>query len=169
MNTTGTMILSVGDDQCIKYWPLEMSLFSSSECQPISTVLGKTVFTGIDHHWSKTMFATCSNQVDIWDETRSEPIRSLTWGADGVSSVRFNPIERSILCSTGSDRSIALYDIRGAAPLRKIVLNMRSNAVAWNPMEPFNFTAANEDSKYEETVLIQLLHLLLCTQASCNY
>ena len=29
--------------------------------------------------------------------------------------------------------------------MRKIVLAMRSNAVAWNPMEPFNFTVANED------------------------
>ena len=51
------------------------------------------VFTGIDHHWTKPIFATSSSQVDIWDETRSEPLRSLVWGADGISSVRFSPVE----------------------------------------------------------------------------
>lgn len=30
-------------------------------------------------------------------------------------------------------------------PLRKVVMKLRSNAVAWNPMEAFNFTVANED------------------------
>lgn len=31
------------------------------------------------------------------------------------------------------------------SPLTKSVLQMRTNAIAWNPMEAFNFTAANED------------------------
>lgn len=30
--------------------------------------------------------------------------------------------------------------------MRKFVLAMRSNKVAWNPMEPFNFILANEDT-----------------------
>ena len=51
-----------------------------------------------------------------------------------------------ILASTGSDRSIVLYDMRGSAPLRKVVMAMRSNTVAWNPLEAFVFTVANEDS-----------------------
>lgn len=50
------------------------------------------------------------------------------------------------MASTGSDRSIILYDMRGSTPLRKVVMAMRSNTVAWNPLEAFTFTAANEDS-----------------------
>ena len=36
--------------------------------------------------------------------------------------------------------------MRGSTPLRKLVMAMRSNTVAWNPLEAFVFTAANEDS-----------------------
>lgn len=40
-----------------------------------------------------------------------------------------------------------LYDIRGGSPIRKLVLSLRSNALSWNPMEPFVFVVANEDYK----------------------
>jgi WD40 repeat protein len=53
--------------------------------------------------------------------------------------------ESDVFASTGGDRSIALYDLRSARPIRKLVMQTRSNAVAWNPMEAFNFTAASED------------------------
>jgi len=39
------------------------------------------------------VFATCGDQVDIWDENRTEPVRSFTWGVDTIHSVKFNPIE----------------------------------------------------------------------------
>ena len=51
------------------------------------------MFTGLDHHQKEAVFATCGQQVDIWDEQRSSPIRSFTWGVDSFSSVRFNPVE----------------------------------------------------------------------------
>lgn len=53
----------------------------------------QTVFTGLDHHRQEGLFATCGQQVDIWDEQRSSPIRSFTWGVDSFSSVNFNPVE----------------------------------------------------------------------------
>lgn len=53
----------------------------------------QTVFTGLDHHRQQGLFATCGQQVDIWDEQRSSPIRSFTWGVDSFSSVHFNPVE----------------------------------------------------------------------------
>lgn len=52
----------------------------------------------------------------------------------------------NLLASTASDRSIVLYDTRQTTPLRKLLMKMRSNTVAWNPMEAFHFTVANEDS-----------------------
>ncbi|CAD7677969.1 unnamed protein product [Nyctereutes procyonoides] len=94
-----------------------------------------TVYTGIDHHWKEAVFATCGQQVDIWDEQRTSPICSMTWGFDSISSVKFNPIETFLLGSCASDRNIVLYDMRQATPLKK----------GWNPMEAFIFTAANED------------------------
>ena len=53
----------------------------------------QTPFHSMTHHWSENKFATCGQQVDIWDEERSEPIRSFTWGVDSVGSVKFNPVE----------------------------------------------------------------------------
>lgn len=96
--------------------------------------------SGIDHHWTKNLFATCSSKVQVWDHHRSEPTHEFAWGADSITAVKFNPAEASLLASTGSDRNITLYDIRVASSMRKIVMEMRSNALAWNPMEPFNFT-----------------------------
>lgn len=53
--------------------------------------------------------------------------------------------ESDVFASTGGDRSIALYDLRSARPIRKLIMQTRTNALAWNPMEAFNFTAASED------------------------
>lgn len=49
----------------------------------------------MDHHQSENIFATCGQQVDIWKEDRSEPVRSFTWGVDSTHHVKFNPIEVS--------------------------------------------------------------------------
>ena len=57
-----------------------------------------------------------------------------------------NSLQTNILASTASDRSIILYDSRGSTPLRKLIMSMRGNTVAWNPVEAFTFTVANEDS-----------------------
>jgi WD repeat and SOF domain-containing protein 1 len=69
----------------------------------------------------------------------------LTWDADTINAVAFNQTETSVLASCGTDRTVILYDIRYKSPLSKLVLAMKSNALAWNPMEAFNFTVANED------------------------
>lgn len=70
----------------------------------------------------------------------SDPVHTYSWGADTIQCVRFNPAEPCLMGSTASDRNICLYDTRGSTPVRKLVMGMRSNSLAWNPMEPFNFT-----------------------------
>jgi WD repeat and SOF domain-containing protein 1 len=35
--------------------------------------------------------------------------------------------------------------LRGKTPIRKVILEMKTNTVAWNPMRTFDLTAANED------------------------
>jgi len=111
----------------------------------VNTILTKNMVAGISHHWTKPSFATCGESVDLWDESRSVPIRSYNWGFDTLNCVKFNPIETDLLVSCAGDRSIILYDTRGHLPVRKVVLNLKSNAICWNPMEAFIFTAANED------------------------
>uniref|UniRef100_A0A7N2MD78 Sof1-like protein domain-containing protein n=1 Tax=Quercus lobata TaxID=97700 RepID=A0A7N2MD78_QUELO len=43
------------------------------------------------------------------------------------------------------DRSITLYDVKTTIPIKKLIMQTKTNSIAWNPMEPMNFTAANED------------------------
>ncbi|OWF35953.1 DDB1- and CUL4-associated factor 13-like [Mizuhopecten yessoensis] len=140
---SGNRFITCGSDKVIKQWSL--SAEGQVEKEPKTTILGKTVFQSISHHNAKNMFATCGEQVDIWDSRRTEPLRSFTWGVASQHYVKFNPIERDILASCASDRSVILYDMRGSSPLRKVILKLSSNAIAWNPMEAFVFTVANED------------------------
>ncbi|CAG8506409.1 4919_t:CDS:10 [Funneliformis caledonium] len=138
--TKGNLYFSCGTDKTVKIWSPDLS-----GQDPLSTYIGKFAFSAIDHHRHDPIFATSGSQVDIWDENRSDPIKTLSWGADTINTVRFNQIETNILGSCGTDRTIILYDLRMNSPLAKLVLQMRTNAIAWNPMEAFNFTAANED------------------------
>ena len=55
--------------------------------------------------------------------------------------------QRNLLCALSHDRSVLLVDVRERLPLRRLVLRMRSNAVAWSPTRAFNLTLANEDYK----------------------
>jgi len=146
----GDRFLSCGSDKTIKMWqvPLFEQVPPEQKSTPKTTFLGKDAFLGLDHQKGSgvvTTFATCASDVEVWDYTRSEPVSVLNWGTSSIPSVAFNPVELHCLASIGTDRNISLYDIRGQAPIRKVILKMRSNQIAWNPMEAFNFTVANED------------------------
>lgn len=132
----------------IKIWQHPDSLMDVNESSftLTSSVVGKSVFLGVDHHWTDPLFATCGEGIDVWDTGRSDPVRSFSWGVDSISNVKFNPVEYNVLAASGSDRTVALYDIRASTPLRKVVLSMKSNGLAWNPIEAYHLTVANEDS-----------------------
>jgi len=156
----GDLFLSCGQDATVKTWTFSefqqqqtRTLLSSSsssssfQMTPVQTFLGKNAFTGIDHQKGRqsSLFATSGAELDLWDTHRSSPIHIFNWGVDTVTSVRFNPVETHILGTTTSDRAVGLYDVRERNPIRKLYLNMRSNSLSWNPIEPFNFSLANED------------------------
>ena len=76
---------------------------------------------------------------------RESPIRHYDVGPNTVQHVRCNPIEATVIAGCASDRSIFLLDSRQKTPLTRVVLKLRTNAIAWNPIESFTFTAASED------------------------
>jgi DDB1- and CUL4-associated factor 13 len=141
----GSSFFSCGDDKLIKHWRLHPEVGSTDVVMPINTIQVSQTLTGIDHHWSDHQFATSGEVVSVWDETRAQPLHTYKWGADSILSVKFNPAEACLLASTGTDRGVCLYDLRASVPMRKFILPMNSNKVAWNPMEPMNFILANED------------------------
>ena len=146
----GEVGVSCGADGVARLWRLPVaerlgSRQEARENQALAEFRAGGGMRGVDHHWGRAEFATVGDGVDVWAHGRAEPLRHFEWGADSVTSARFNPVEQDLFASTGGDRSLALYDLRMGTPLRKLVMQTRSNALAWNPIEAFNFTVANED------------------------
>ncbi|EPT01980.1 hypothetical protein FOMPIDRAFT_1144267 [Fomitopsis schrenkii] len=148
-------LLSCGVDRNIKLWNINPSeedmdedgAGPSTSRSPLKVFPGKTAFNSIDHHRSDSVFATASNIVQVWDETKSAAISNLTFptSTETITAVRFNLSESSVLASIGSDRTFTLYDIRTGKAERRIVMQMRSNSLAWSPTFPTTILLASED------------------------
>jgi len=136
----GDRMLSCADDKTIKTWDVE-----KLSDEPVDTVVCKYMVTGLSHSANGPEFATCGESTQLWSTGRSVPLKTFQWGVDSVTSLKFNPVETHLLAACASDRSILLYDTRDTGPVRKVVMNLNTNCVAWNPMEAMVFTAANED------------------------
>ncbi|KAJ7472222.1 WD40 repeat-like protein [Mycena galericulata] len=138
-------LFSCGVDRNIKLWSLESSHTENS--QPLAVFTGKSALNSIDHHNSDPLFATASNLVQIWDETKSLPVSNLTFptSTETIKSVRFNLSETSVLASIGSDRTFTLYDIRTGKAERRVVMQMSSNSLSWSPTYPTTVLLASED------------------------
>ncbi|KAI0701839.1 WD40 repeat-like protein [Cytidiella melzeri] len=148
-----TRLLSCGTDRNIKLWDTrdadvdQNGAGPSEPRKPLSIFPGKSAFSSIDHHRSDPLFATASSVVQVWDENKSAPISNLTFptSTETISAVRFNLSESSVLASIGSDRTFTLYDIRTGKAERRVVMQMRSNALAWSPTFPTSVLLASED------------------------
>ena len=139
-------LLSCAADKTVKMWD---PYNGEEKARPLATYLGQGAFTDISHHRDRPAVAVSSSSISIYDLSRSAsgPSQTLQWptSTDTINTVSFNQSETSILASAALDRSIILYDLRTSSPVSKTILNLASNAISWNPMEPFNFAAANED------------------------
>ena len=60
--------------------------------------------------------------VDLWSMHRSEPLNTFSWGADTVTSVKFNPVEVNVMATTADDRNIALYDCRVSVKVKSDIV-----------------------------------------------
>ena len=139
----GHHFVSASDDRTVKLWSAAPS--DDEPDTPLATFLGRHAFTDVDHHKREHSFATGGPSLLLWDTARSEPVQSFEWGADSITRLRFNPAEHNLVGALSNDRSVTLYDLRTGSAMQKAVMQTRSNALAWNPMEPFHFTLASED------------------------
>lgn len=146
-------MLSCGDDKTIKLWSVNAQDFDSNTNDLelygkeglVKTFLGEHSFKGLDHHRDDPVFVTGGATINLWDINRSRYVSNLSWGADNINTVKFNKTQTNIIASAGSDNSIVLYDIRTNSPIQKVVTNLRTNCLSWNPMEAFNFASGSDD------------------------
>lgn len=141
-------VLSCASDKKINLWDPYNT--PKTNAAPIASWIGNEPYTSISHHRSESAFAVCaSSSIHIHDTTRpnSRPTSILSWpsAVSSLTSCSFNQTETSILASAATDHSLVLYDLRTNTPLHKSTLTFTANALAWNPMEAFNFAAGSED------------------------
>ncbi|CAN0877923.1 Nuclear pore complex protein NUP107 [Linum grandiflorum] len=151
VSTDGSTLISCGTDCTVRLWSVPVASImgsndaSNKSVEENAAYVGKNAYLAVDHQWGSDLFATTGARVEIWNHNRSQPVNTFEWGTATVISARFNPGEPNMLATSASDRSIALYDLRMSTPVGKVIMQTRTNSIAWNPMEPLNFTAANED------------------------
>ncbi|CAI8504890.1 unnamed protein product [Hanseniaspora opuntiae] len=162
-DSTNGMLLSCANDKTIKLWDVgtltneltqksqnNEGAFQSgdklSKVGLVKTFHDDYAFQSIDTHKANfNQFVTGGQSLKLWDMTRSAPISDMSWGNNTVQHVRFNHSETDIVLSSGTDNSVVLYDLRTNNPIQKMVQQMRTNSMCFNPIEPMNFAVACED------------------------
>lgn len=143
--TRDQKLLSCGTDRKIHLFDPS----TSADSAPLTTFNGTSAFTSLSHHRSKNAFAASSgSNIQVYDLERfSAAPEEYSWPntTDTINAIKFNQVEQSVLASTGSDRSVVIWDVRLSTPVTKTVLKFASNGLSWNPMEAFNLAVANED------------------------
>ena len=74
--------------------------------------------------------------MNFRDEEQSESVRSFVRRSGCVANVRFHPVEGNLCASTAFNCSIVLNRV---TLLGNVVLEMKTNRVAWNPQGSFTF------------------------------
>ena len=123
----------------------DFRLLKKKAVQPLSKYLSKLILGNVDHSPKENEFATSGQAVQIWSYERTKPMYQLEWNVDSILKVKYNPSDSNMLCGTCTDRSVILYDLRGETPVQKIALPNKSMSMAFNPIEPINFTVCNDD------------------------
>ncbi|KAF0312216.1 DDB1- and CUL4-associated factor 13 [Amphibalanus amphitrite] len=95
---------------------------------------------------SQLYTGAADGEVRIWDLARMRCLRTVQAHEGYIRAMTHtNDGAAFLTCACASDRSVILYDTREQQPIRRVTTQLRSNVIAWNPMEAFVFTAANED------------------------
>jgi len=143
----GECYVTVGSDCQMKVWKLPAIIdeYDESLSQPLHSIPLDGVPHSVSHVANSSDFVTCGEGISVWRLNRDSPLRAYDLGPNTVQSVSCNPIEDTVMAGCASDRSIFLLDSRQKVPLTRVVLKLRSNKIAWHPLESYTFTAANED------------------------
>jgi len=141
---TGEMFASIGQDSQIKLWNLPEQ-FSGGLGDPVHSVALDHVPHSISHIYNSSDFVISGEGVSVWKIYRDSPVRTYDVGTSTVHSVRCNPVEPTVFAGCAHDRSVFILDTREKVPLTRLVMSLRTNAIAWNPVEAFTFAAASDD------------------------
>ena len=144
-------ILSCSQDSNVRLWDQDFTsalgndTYDENEVKPVAEYTGTFPFMSIDHFANQSRFVTTGNQLEIWDLKHSQPIQSFSWDSDPIIHAKCNPVEANLVALTTRERGVVIYDTRTSAALHKVVLQMKSGCLSWNPMNPSTFICGNDD------------------------
>lgn len=96
----GEGCISCSSDCTVKLWKVPIAPFEGGpiveDDSPILEFQGSHGYKGCDHHWERNTFATCGIGVSVWSHDRMLPTQTFELGPDSVTSVRFNPVRKTI-------------------------------------------------------------------------
>eukprot|EP00760_Papus_ankaliazontas_P019018 PhM_4_TR17828/c0_g1_i1/m.68928/K11806/WDSOF1; WD repeat and SOF domain-containing protein 1 len=137
--------LSCSTDKTVRLWDYDFSAAGEEAPKPVCEYMGQGAFSGIDHMAQRSQFITAGNNLELWDLSRTRPVRTYQWGMDPIVAVKCNRVEPDIVACTTMERAITIYDLRTDRPAHKVVMEMKSSCLAWNPMEPATLVVGNDD------------------------
>jgi WD repeat and SOF domain-containing protein 1 len=149
VDPSGEYFYTCGTDRYLKKWQLDINSMVSNKI-PVANVVTDNGLLCMDHHFSNQTVVTAGDVITIWDTTRLIPTQSfdlqLLHTMETIGAVKYNRVEKDILGYCCRDRSVGLYDVRSGEVVRRVLMTRKSNSLCWNPMQPFHFSIANEDS-----------------------
>jgi len=132
-----------------------------SYATPLQDVVAHNSLLCVDHHYSDPIIVTSGHEyINIWDCSGNSSSSLIPGGnsrlvckqeyelatsTETIYSVKFNKVEKNLIAYCARDRTVGLYDMRTNQMIRAVTMLTKSNKVCWNPMNPFYFSAANED------------------------
>ncbi len=161
----GVAMLTASRDRTVKLWDTDFSSLTNGNgddddingnsnglgvdltntITPLAEYLGEGPFTSLDHHWQQPLFVTGGFNLQVWDINRTQPVQSFTWGDESLTCVRMNKVEAHLAACAIQDRGVVVYDTRTKSAHSKIVMEMRSSSLSWNPMNPNMFVTGCDD------------------------
>ncbi|TIC66067.1 WD40 repeat-like protein [Wallemia mellicola] len=151
-------LLSAGLDKHVRMWDANRSTDAgddaglideedaTAEQKPLRTWTANAGVNCITHNLLHPTFATASNAIQVWEEARTEPVETYTWGHDNISALKFSPTEHTIMAAAAGDRSISLWDTRVAGgSIGRILTPFKMNDLSFNPILPTLLLSAGED------------------------
>eukprot|EP01012_Entosiphon_sulcatum_P057671 TRINITY_DN81498_c0_g1_i1.p1 TRINITY_DN81498_c0_g1~~TRINITY_DN81498_c0_g1_i1.p1 ORF type:complete len:464 (+),score=103.46 TRINITY_DN81498_c0_g1_i1:28-1392(+) len=141
----GDAFLSCSMEKTVRLW--NASPNQPEPAKAISEWHDEEGFTCITQNANKLRFATAGTELKLWDINRTQPLHKFAWGYSEIISCAFNKSQTNLLACASRDRAICIYDTNTERAAQKVVLEQKTRQLCWNPMEPTDFIAANDNGE----------------------